>query len=135
MQPVFKEVPQRACSNTGRGTRVPHKDMSLETMIATYGYGAVLVGTFLEGETVVLLGGFAAHRGYLDLPWVIAVAFAGSLLGDQLYFYLGRRHSARILRSDRDPVEIEGGLRMDTLMVNRGRSLDLAKNILNLIYG
>jgi len=26
-------------------------------------------------------------------------------------------------------------LRMDTLMVNRGRSLDLAKNILNLIYG
>jgi LPPG:FO 2-phospho-L-lactate transferase len=35
----------------------------------------------------------------------------------------------------RDPVEIEGGLRMDTLMVNRGRSLDLAKNILNLIYG
>ena len=98
MQPVFKEVPQRACSNTGSGTRVPHKDMSLESMIATYGYGAVLVGTFLEGETVVLLGGFAAHRGYLDLPWVIAVAFAGSLLGDQLYFYLGRRHSARILR-------------------------------------
>lgn len=35
----------------------------------------------------------------------------------------------------RDPVEIEGGLRMDTLMVNRGKSLDLAKNILNLIYG
>jgi membrane protein DedA with SNARE-associated domain len=72
--------------------------MSLESIIETYGYWAVLVGTFLEGETVVLLGGFAAHRGYLELPWVIAVAFAGSLFGDQLYFYLGRRHSARILR-------------------------------------
>ena len=72
--------------------------MSLESIIETYGYWAVLVGTFLEGETVVLLGGFAAHRGYLELPWVIMVAFAGSLFGDQLYFYLGRRHSKRILR-------------------------------------
>ena len=35
----------------------------------------------------------------------------------------------------RDPVAIEGALRLDTLMVNRGKSLDLAKNILSLIYG
>ncbi|PKL62878.1 MAG: 2-phospho-L-lactate transferase [Methanomicrobiales archaeon HGW-Methanomicrobiales-2] len=34
----------------------------------------------------------------------------------------------------RDPVGIEGALRLDTLMVNRGKSLDLAKNILTLIY-
>ncbi|WP_292520162.1 2-phospho-L-lactate transferase [Methanoculleus sp.] len=35
----------------------------------------------------------------------------------------------------RDPVAVEGALRLDTLMVNRGKSLDLAKNILTLIYG
>ncbi|MDK2915983.1 MAG: 2-phospho-L-lactate transferase [Euryarchaeota archaeon] len=35
----------------------------------------------------------------------------------------------------RDPVELEGALRQDTLMVNRGKSLDLAKSILTLIYG
>lgn len=35
----------------------------------------------------------------------------------------------------RDPVEISGALRLDTLMVNRGKSLDLAKSILTLIYG
>ena len=34
----------------------------------------------------------------------------------------------------RDPVGIKGALRLDTLMVNRGKSLDLAKNILTLIY-
>jgi LPPG:FO 2-phospho-L-lactate transferase len=34
----------------------------------------------------------------------------------------------------RDPVGIEGALRLDTLMVNRGKSLDLAKSILTLIY-
>ncbi len=34
----------------------------------------------------------------------------------------------------RDPVGIKGALRLDTLMINRGKSLDLAKNILTLIY-
>lgn len=41
------------------------------------------------------------------------------------------------IQDTRDPVELEGGaLRQDTLMVNRGgKSLDLAKSILTLIYG
>jgi membrane protein DedA with SNARE-associated domain len=71
--------------------------MTLESLISTYGYGAILVGTFVEGETVLVLGGFAAHRGYLELPWVILAAFVGSLCGDQLFFFLGRRHSHFIL--------------------------------------
>lgn len=35
----------------------------------------------------------------------------------------------------RDPAGIDNALQLDTLMVNRGKSLDLAKNILTLIYG
>lgn len=64
--------------------------MSLESLISTYGYAAIAVGSFLEGETILILGGFAAHRGYLELPWVIVSAFLGTLFGDQLYFYIGR---------------------------------------------
>jgi membrane protein DedA with SNARE-associated domain len=71
--------------------------ITLESLIETYGYLAILIGTFLEGETILVLGGFAAHRGYLSLPWVILVAFVGSLSGDQLFFYLGRKHSQIIL--------------------------------------
>jgi membrane protein DedA with SNARE-associated domain len=63
----------------------------LEDLIRHYGYLTILVATVLEGETVVLLGGFAAHRGYLDLAGVMAAAFAGSVAGDQLYFEIGRR--------------------------------------------
>jgi membrane protein DedA with SNARE-associated domain len=37
--------------------------MGLESLINTYGYLAILVGTLLEGETILVLGGFAAHRG------------------------------------------------------------------------
>jgi membrane protein DedA with SNARE-associated domain len=64
--------------------------MTLEELISTYGYAAIGIGTFLEGETILVLGGFAANRGYLELPWVILCAFIGTLFGDQLYFYIGR---------------------------------------------
>ncbi len=71
--------------------------MTLQSLIETYGYAAVLAGTFLEGETVLVLAGFAAHRGYLDLPLVVLAAFAGSVVGDQFYFFLGRRYGSAML--------------------------------------
>lgn len=71
--------------------------MSIEELISTYGYAAIGVGSFLEGETIVVLGGFSAHRGYLELPWVILCAFLGSFFGDQLYFYIGRARGEWIL--------------------------------------
>jgi len=60
--------------------------MPLDRLIDTYGYWAILVGTLLEGETILLLGGFAAYQGYLALPWVILAAFIGAFCGDQLFF-------------------------------------------------
>ena len=71
--------------------------MNLAGLLATYGYLAVAVGTFLEGETILLMAGFAAHRGYLDLWKVILVAFVAGFLGDQFYFFLGQRYGDRIL--------------------------------------
>lgn len=71
--------------------------MDIEYLIRSYGYVAVLVGAFLEGETIVVLAAFAAHQGYLPLSEVILAAFIGSVAGDQLYFYLGRKHSRFLL--------------------------------------
>lgn len=71
---------------------------SLQYFIETYGYAAVAVGTFLEGEMILVLAGFAAYRGYLELEWVMLYAFLGSLTGDQLYFYVGRHFGAPIIR-------------------------------------
>ena len=39
------------------------------------------------------------------------------------------------IQDTRDPVGIEGALRLDTLMVYRGKSLDLSKRIMTLVYG
>ena len=71
--------------------------LDLPALIDTYGYFAVAIGAFLEGETVLALAGLAAHRGYLDLPLVIIVAAIAGFAGDQFYFTLGRRQGARIL--------------------------------------
>jgi len=69
----------------------------LESLLSTYGYPALIIGTFLEGETVMILAGVAAHLGYLSLDWVIVCGFCGTVIGDQLYFYLGRRHGKAML--------------------------------------
>jgi membrane protein DedA with SNARE-associated domain len=70
----------------------------MEQLVEHYGYLGILIGTFLEGETILILGGIAAQRGYLRLAGVFFCAFGGSLLSDQLLFYLGRRHSRVLLR-------------------------------------
>jgi membrane protein DedA with SNARE-associated domain len=69
----------------------------LALLLTRYGYAFIVLGTLIEGETVLVVGGFAARRGYLSLPWVIAAAFAGSLAGDQLYFHVARRYGPRLL--------------------------------------
>lgn len=69
----------------------------MEEFIRNFGYGAIFIGTFFEGETVLVVGGFLAHRTYLELPWVIAAAFFGTLLGDQMYYYLGRFKGVELL--------------------------------------
>jgi membrane protein DedA with SNARE-associated domain len=71
--------------------------MSLELLIQKYGYLAVLIGTVLEGETIVIIAGFAAYRGYLNLPLVCTVAFAGTFFGDQMAFFIGRFKGKTIL--------------------------------------
>ena len=71
--------------------------MDLAALIDAYGYAAVFAGSFLEGETVLALSGLAAQRGYLALPWVIAIAAAGGLVGDQVYFGIGRLVGARLV--------------------------------------
>jgi membrane protein DedA with SNARE-associated domain len=74
-----------------------HLFMDLQSLVDTYGYLAVFVGAFLEGETVLAMAGVAAHFGYLELPIVIVIALAGGFLGDQCFFFLGRWQGKRLL--------------------------------------
>ncbi|WP_424792969.1 DedA family protein, partial [Pseudomonas aeruginosa] len=71
--------------------------MMLQQFLQDFGYFALFLGTFFEGETILVLAGFLAFRGYMQLDTVILTAFLGSYAGDQLWYFLGRRHGRRLL--------------------------------------
>lgn len=58
--------------------------------VSSLGYLGVFVGTFLEGETTILIAGIFAKLGYLKLKGVIFCAFVGTLAGDCSFFFLGK---------------------------------------------
>lgn len=71
--------------------------MDLPALLHQYGYALIFLGTLAEGETLLMLGGYFAHRGYLDLGGVILTSFIAAVCGDQLFFHLGRRHAKGLL--------------------------------------
>ena len=70
----------------------------LKEYLATNGYWVLFVWTFLEGEAGLIMAGFLAFQGYLNIFGVIFTALAGSFCGDQFYFYLGRLKGPLILK-------------------------------------
>ncbi len=86
----------------------------IQSLVDQYGYFAVLIGTFFEGETVLATAGFFAQRGILDLHIVILVALTGGFLGDQMFFYLGRFHGKRVLT--RFPNLLDRAVKMDEML-------------------
>lgn len=73
----------------------------LQAFLEQFGYLALFVGVFFEGEMVLILAGFLAFQGYLRLEWVILIAFLGACAGDQLWYTMGRRYGSKILARNR----------------------------------
>ena len=53
-------------------------------------YVAIAVGTFFEGEMIMLAAGVAAGTGLLSLPLIITAGMAGIFASDTLCFLIGR---------------------------------------------
>jgi len=67
-------------------------------LLKQWGYGLVFAAMLLEnaglplpGETITLLGGYAAGSGELNGLGVVGAAFAGAVLGDNIGYWVGRR--------------------------------------------
>ena len=75
-----------------------HLQQLLREYLELHGYWVLFVGTFFEGEAILIMAGFLAFQGYLEIRSVILTSFAGSFLGDQFYFYLGYYKGKALLR-------------------------------------
>ena len=62
----------------------------LQDFMKDYGYWAVAIGTFIEGETVLILGGIMAQLGYIKLFWVIVLSIIGGVGGEIAFYFFGR---------------------------------------------
>jgi len=93
---------------------------NLQDLLNTWGYGVVFAAMVLEsaglplpGETVTLLGGYAAGSGHLNLAGVIAAASGGAMVGDSIGYWVGRRAGwplllrvGRLLRQSPEQMEM-----------------------------
>ncbi len=62
----------------------------MEEFLRQYGYFALSAGTFLEGETAILVASSLVHTGFFKGPYTVIFAFLGSFMSDWLYFIIGR---------------------------------------------
>jgi membrane protein DedA with SNARE-associated domain len=69
----------------------------MENLIINFGYPALFLGSFLEGESFLIAAGFLAKRGYLNLNLIIIVAMAGAYLGDITLYFLGRKQGEKVI--------------------------------------
>jgi membrane protein DedA with SNARE-associated domain len=104
--------------------------MDFAKLVTDHGYLVTFIGALIEGETVLTLAGLAAHRGYLHLSLLIALATLGSLIGDQIYFLIGRRFGKRLIA--RFPRFKPAIRRVDALVV---RYAGVAVIAVRFLYG
>lgn len=78
---------------------------TLQLFAKEYGYWSVFIGIGLEnmgiplpGEALTLLGGFLAGSGELKYQWVLLGAIAGSFMGNNLGYVIGKVGGLRLLR-------------------------------------
>jgi membrane protein YqaA with SNARE-associated domain len=92
-----KQCVYRIAADLTRGQTV-HFQQLLKEYLQANGYWVLFAGTFLEGEAILIMAGFLAFQGYLNIGGVILTSFVGSFLGDQCYFYLGHFKGKGLLR-------------------------------------
>ncbi len=69
---------------------VSRDDELMEKFINEFGYLALMVGTFFEGETAILTASSLIYRGLFAFPLTVLAAFAGSFVSDWIYYLIGR---------------------------------------------
>jgi len=77
----------------------------VQEFIENWGYIAVFLGSLVEGESIILLAGLAAHEGYLSIYKVTLIAFLGTLVADQGLYFVGHYYGRAFL--DKFPSQQE----------------------------
>src|SRR5579859_1665398 len=76
----------------------------MEELIKEFGYLALTIGTFFEGETAILTASSLIYRGLFEFPWTVLAAFSGSLISDWIYFLMGH-YNGKVFIANRPKLQ------------------------------
>lgn len=65
---------------------------------------SVMLGFIFPGEIAVVIAGIVAHNNHIPIEWVILVAVAGAVIGDQVGYYVGKRWGEALLNKVPDKL-------------------------------
>lgn len=69
-----------------------------QDIITNYGYYAVFLFACIEGEIALLAAGFLSRHGYLSIYMVIFTAFSGTVIFEQIVYFIGRLYGKEFLK-------------------------------------
>jgi membrane protein DedA with SNARE-associated domain len=101
---------------------------TIDEWLSSYGYLVVFLLVMIEsiglpvpGETALIGAAlYAGSTGKLEIEWVIAVAIAGAIIGDNIGFSIGRYGGARLLLRYGHKIRLhEGRLRIGIWLFRR----------------
>ena len=74
-----------------------HREQALLLVpLLAFAEACIGVGLFISGLFLVVVGSFVLAQGIAPLPLIVALAFAGALLGDHTGYYVGRWLGPRV---------------------------------------
>ena len=116
-------------------------------LVILFAETGLLIGFFLPGDFLLFTAGLLSARGagrlHLSLPWVLAAAVVGALLGAQVGFLIGRRAGRALLERTRNPKVARGMRRAEELFARYGppkaivlaRFIPVVRTMLNPVAG
>ena len=79
--------------------------------------GIPLVGMVVPGHLAIMVGGFLAKLGSLNLYWVLSISIIGALLGDYIGFSIGRYYGMNFI------IKLKPYLFISDKQIDKARSL------------
>lgn len=117
-----------------------HSGKDYAELLRDYGYFVIFAWTFLEGETIVIIAGWASASVGLQPAFIALAAFLGSFLSDQVMFSLGKykghdifQYFPRVAKN----MDKAAGLfkKYDTLLILGFRFIYGVRNITPIMLG
>ena len=72
--------------------------MSLDGSLIAHGSALILPLAVIEGPLVSIAAGFLSEQGYFDWLWALGLLVCGDLIGDLIYYWIGRTGKTGLTR-------------------------------------